>query len=259
MPPPPTPAPPARRAGPPWRAILLLSALVAALVAGAVWREPLREGFALLESAVREAGWAGPLLYVAIYVVWTVAGLPGSVVTVAGASIFAETPLVALAAVSAGSTLGAAACFVIARHVAREPVRRWIGERGVLATLDRATERHGAWVVAATRLVPLFPFTLLNYAFGLTRVRFWTYLVVSWACMLPATAVYVLGTSAVTRGLREGRVPWPLVAGAAFALGLAAVAGVVARRRWHAARIASNAPTGDPAARPSQADERARP
>lgn len=65
--------------------------------------------------------------------------------------------------------------------------------------------------MALTRLVPIFPFNLLNYGFGLTRVPFWTYLLWSWFCMLPGTALYVVGEDAFTKGLAQGKVPWSLM------------------------------------------------
>lgn len=66
-------------------------------------------------------------------------------------------------------------------------------------------------MVAVTRLVPIFPFSLLNYGFGLTRVSFWTYVLWSWLCMLPGTVLYVVGADAFTKGLQQGEIPWPLV------------------------------------------------
>ena len=84
--------------------------------------------------------------------------------------------------------------------------------------LDALTERHGAIIVAITRLVPIFPFNLLNYGFGLTRVPFWTYLFWSWLCMIPGTVLYVVGADAFTRGLAEGRVSWALIGALAVAL-----------------------------------------
>jgi uncharacterized membrane protein YdjX (TVP38/TMEM64 family) len=73
------------------------------------------------------------------------------------------------------------------------------------------TEQQGAAIVAITRLVPLFPFNLLNYGFGLTKVRFSTYVLWSWMCMLPGTVIYVVGTDAFITTLREGRIPWALL------------------------------------------------
>ena len=72
--------------------------------------------------------------------------------------------------------------------------------------------------MAITRLVPIFPFNLLNYGFGLTRVPFRTYLFWSWLCMLPGTVLYVVGADAFTRGLAEGRVPGALIGALAAAL-----------------------------------------
>ncbi|PIX86577.1 MAG: hypothetical protein COZ32_02575, partial [Nitrospirae bacterium CG_4_10_14_3_um_filter_53_41] len=76
--------------------------------------------------------------------------------------------------------------------------------------------------VALTRLVPLFPFNLLNYGFGLTKIPFKTYLFWSWLCMLPATVLFVIGTDAIVKGVSEGKIPWGLIAlaaGAAVLLG----------------------------------------
>ena len=59
--------------------------------------------------------------------------------------------------------------------------------------------------------MPIFPFNLLNYGFGLTRVPFWTYVVWSWLCTLPGTILFVVGADALTLGVAEGEVPWALV------------------------------------------------
>jgi uncharacterized membrane protein YdjX (TVP38/TMEM64 family) len=121
-----------------------------------------------------------------------------------------------VATVIVGATLGASAAFAIARWFARAAIERWLAGNERFRKLDALTERHGAIVVAITRLVPLFPFNLLNYGFGLTKVPFVTYLVWSFVCMLPGTALYVVGADALTRGLTEGRVPWSLVGLLAF-------------------------------------------
>jgi len=66
-------------------------------------------------------------------------------------------------------------------------------------------------LVGLTRLIPLFPFTLLNYGFGLTKVSFKTYVFWSWLCMLPGTIIVVVGTDALTQGLTHGNIPWELI------------------------------------------------
>jgi uncharacterized membrane protein YdjX (TVP38/TMEM64 family) len=152
----------------------------------------------------------GPLVFIAIYAIAVVAAVPGSVLTIAAGAMFGSA--LGVAVVSVASTLGAAMAFAVARWFARDSVARWLADNEKFTRLDRLTTRHGAVVVAITRLVPLFPFTLLNYGFGLTGVRFRTYVMWSWLCMLPGTVLYVVGADAATRGLAEGRVPWPLMA-----------------------------------------------
>jgi uncharacterized membrane protein YdjX (TVP38/TMEM64 family) len=86
-------------------------------------------------------------------------------------------------------------------------------------------------MVAITRLVPVFPFNLLNYGFGLTQVAFRTYVTWSFVCMLPGTILYVVGSAAVAEALREERVPWILVVVVAMILGIIVVLGRQARKK----------------------------
>jgi uncharacterized membrane protein YdjX (TVP38/TMEM64 family) len=169
----------------------------------------------------------GPLVFSALYVFGVVAALPGSAITVVAGALFGS--VVGVVVVSVGSTVGAALSFLISRYVARDAVERWMEERETFRQLDEMTRTHGAIIVALTRLVPVFPFVLLNYGFGLTRVRFRTYVFWSWLCMLPATVLYVLGGEAVVRGLADGRVPWGLVAGIGASVLVLLALGALAR------------------------------
>lgn len=159
---------------------------------------------------IETLGPLGPVVFAGVYALATVLAVPASVLTVAAGAMFGS--VVGVAAVSLGSTLGAAASFAIARWIARDLIAKRLASNARFAQLDASTARHGAVYVAITRLVPLFPFVLLNYGFGLTRVPFWTYLGWSWLCMLPATALYVVGGETLARGLAEGQVPWALIA-----------------------------------------------
>lgn len=198
----------ARAAGRPWlRPLLLVVLLLAMLVTGRILG--LGDRLDDLRSWILGLGPWGPLVFIAIYAIAVVAAIPGSVLTIAAGAMFGS--LLGVAVVSVASTLGAAMAFAVARWFARDSVARWLENNEKFTKLDRMTSRHGAIVVAITRLVPLFPFTLLNYGFGLTGVRFRTYVLWSWLCMLPGTVLYVVGADAVTRGLAEGRVPWVLV------------------------------------------------
>ena len=144
-----------------------------------------------------------------IYIIAVVLALPGSAITIAGGALFGSVWGVVL--VSIASTIGASIAFLISRYLARDFIVRKFSQNEKFNKLDHLTKEHGAIIVAITRLVPLFPFNFLNYGFGLTGVRFWTYVFWSWLCMLPGTVLYVVGTDAIISGLAEGRIPWALV------------------------------------------------
>ncbi len=162
-----------------------------------------------LRTWILEMGAWGPVVFIALYAIAVVAAVPASVLTIAAGAMFGS--VLGVFSVSVASTLGATLAFGVARWFARDSVASWLGQNERFLALDRMTAEHGAIVVAITRLVPIFPFTFLNYGFGLTGVRFRTYVLWSWLCMLPGTILYVVGADAVTKGLAEGRVPWLLV------------------------------------------------
>lgn len=199
-----------------WKA-LLLPVLILGLVLVA---RSLDIGAYLVQfqAWVEELGPLGPVVFIGVYTVAVVAAIPGSPLTVIAGGVFGA--VMGIAVVSVGATLGASLAFLISRYLARDAVAEWLSRKEAFRKLDAMTERRGAMIVALTRLVPLFPFNLLNYGFGLTRVPFWTYVGWSWLCMLPGTAVFVLGGDTVTRALAEGKVPW----GPAVALGVAVIA-----------------------------------
>ena len=217
-----------------WKPVLLLAALLTV-----TWAAPffgLNKALTDLRVWIQGLGALGPVVFALIYAVATVAAVPASILTLAAGAMFGS--VVGVATVAVGATAGATAAFAIARWWARDAVARWLQKSERFAKLDSMTERHGAVIVAITRLVPLFPFNLLNYGFGLTRVRFATYVLWSFLCMLPGTALYVIGGDAVTHALAERRVPWGLVGALAAVLLLLAI--IVQRtRRFLAAREAA--------------------
>jgi len=151
-----------------WRNLIFRSVLVTALAAAIIWLGLQRE---LLQTATIErelqrfGGWA-PILFLLLYAVATVLFVPGSVLTVAGGALFG--PIWGTLWNLTGATLGATLAFVIARYVASDWVAARSGQR--LGRLMRGVEEEGWRFVAFVRLVPLFPFNLMNYAFGLTRI-----------------------------------------------------------------------------------------
>ncbi len=126
--------------------------------------------------------------YMGIYIAVTALSLPGAVVlTLAGGGLFGLT--VGTVAVSFASTIGATlACFV-----SRYLLRKWVQDKfgGKLATINAGMEKEGAFYLFSLRLVPIFPFFIINLAMGLTRIRLFTFFWVSQIGMLAGTIVYV--------------------------------------------------------------------
>jgi len=152
--------------------------------------------------------WA-PILFIGLYVIATVAALPGSVLTIAAGALFGS--VVGVITVIIGASLGASLSFLIARYVAKDAISKLLEKNEKFQKLNKLTEKNGDIIVAITRLVPIFPFNLLNYGFGLTSVPFWTYVIWSAICMLPGTILFVVGTDAVTTAINQGEIPWVLV------------------------------------------------
>lgn len=164
------------------------AALVVALVAGLAFAVANRQAFSqeALQQWLAAAGWWAPAAFIAIYAAGTVFFLPGSVLTLAAGALFGVLPgaLYSLA----GATLGALLAFLAARHLAGD----WVAQKagGWLKQLIDGVEAEGWRFVAFVRLVPLFPFNVVNYALGLTRIRPLAYALVSAICMFPGALAY---------------------------------------------------------------------
>jgi uncharacterized membrane protein YdjX (TVP38/TMEM64 family) len=187
--------------------LVMIAVLIGLIAAARVFG--LGEKLGELKEWIAEQGVWGPFIFAGIYALATVAAIPGSALTIAAGALFGS--VVGVITVIFGATAGAALCFLIARYFARGAITASLSKKSTFQTLEILTEKNGAIIVAITRLVPIFPFNLLNYGFGLTNVPFRTYVLWSFLCMLPGTILYVVGTDAVATAIEEGRVPWVLV------------------------------------------------
>lgn len=164
----------------------------------------------------------GPLLFIALYILATVLFIPGSVLTLGAGALFGV--IAGSVYVSVGSTLGATAAFLLGRHIARDAIARKLSGNTRFAAIDKAVANEGWKIVGLTRLSPAFPFTLLNYGFGLTQVSLRQYVLASWIGMMPGTVMYVyLGSLATAATGERTRTPaeWAL-----YGVGLVATIGV---------------------------------
>ena len=135
-----------------------------------------------------EAGIWGPLVFIGFYTVATIFFLPGWILTTTAGALWG--PIWGTVYALTGATLGAVAAFLVARYLAAEEVEKRLGD-GLLKKVKRGVEEEGWRFVAFTRLVPLFPFNVLNYAFGLTKIRLKDYLWPTFVFMLPGGFAYV--------------------------------------------------------------------
>jgi uncharacterized membrane protein YdjX (TVP38/TMEM64 family) len=165
--------------------LLLIAVLLAALVAGGRWAGARLPAFA---AWIEGIGPWGPVVFIAAYAAGTLAFAPGSLLTLAAGAIFGLARGVLYTFIAA--TLGASGAFLVARYLARPAIERRLAAHPRFAAIDRAVARQGRRIVFLLRLSPVFPFNLLNYALGLTRVRFVDYLIASLG-MIPGTLLYV--------------------------------------------------------------------
>lgn len=146
----------------------------------------------LLKQVLGWVGGLGPwgaVLFITIYVVATVLFIPGSVLTLGAGAVFGVGW--GSIYVSIASTLGATCAFLVGRYLARDAIGRKIAGNARFAAIDKAVANEGWKIVGLTRLSPIFPFTLLNYAFGLTQVSLRDFVLASWIGMMPGTVMYV--------------------------------------------------------------------
>jgi len=150
---------------------------------------PLDRWIEVTQAWLDGLGVLGMALYVVIYVLAALLLVPGLALTVVAGALYGLVWGTAL--VSVASTTAAALAFLFARTFARSAVEARAQRSARFAAIDRAIEQGGWRIVALLRLSPAVPFSLGNYLYGLTAIRFWPYVLTSWLFMLPGTFLYV--------------------------------------------------------------------
>lgn len=215
------------------KVILVLVAIAALIVLGRYFH--LGEVFAAMLDRIRGLGALAPALFIILYIVGAVLFVPGSILTIGAGVLFGL--LWGSIYVSIGATIGAIAAFLIGRYLARDWVRGQLEGNRKFSAIDQAVGREGWKIVLLTRLSPVFPFNLLNYAFGLTAVTVRDYSLATWIGIMPGTVLYVYigaigGNLATAQHSHRTAAQWAL-----DIVGLAATVGVVV----YASRLASRA------------------
>ncbi len=221
----------------PWLRLVLLLGLLAAgfaaLRASGLSSHLTLDNLQELAQKVRGLGWIAPAAYVALWVAACLFFLPGLPITLLGAVVFGAWW--GMLWVVIGSNLGATLSFLAARYAVRPLVESWAAGNPLFRRIDQGVGRHGWRMVMITRLVPLFPFNLQNFAYGLTGIGLPTYVLVSLLCMLPGTAAYCFAGGALVSG--QGDIKKTLLylaVGAVFLVLVSLIPG------WIKKRVSSN-------------------
>ncbi|MBI2411716.1 MAG: TVP38/TMEM64 family protein [Deltaproteobacteria bacterium] len=172
-----------------------------------------------LRSWIDGFGVWGPLIYMLIYAIAPSFMMPGLPLTVIGGILFG--PLWGTVYVLIGATIGASIAFLIARYMGRAWVEGFV-KGGRFKDLDEKVQKQGWKIVAFTRLIPLFPFNFLNYAFGLTNVRFSHYVIATFIFMAPGAAAYVIFSSSIL-DIFKGKVSREFIIGVVLVISVSLV------------------------------------
>lgn len=202
---------------PVWKIVAAVAVVVALVVA--IRLLPTDEWLRALQSYVKSLGAVGWVVYALVYALCCVLFVPASLLTLGAGAIFGlvEGTIV----VVIGATLGAVASFFLARTVMRSRIEAMTAANPKFRALDRAIGKEGAKIVLLIRLAPVFPFTYINYAFGLTGVRALPYTLATMFGIIPATFAFVyLGSSgaAAAAGTTDATRTIINIAGAVLAL-----------------------------------------
>ena len=204
---------------------LLLTAVAVALRVGVPDPEELR-------STAAQAGTTGILLFIAGYVVCTLLVLPKGVLSIGAGIAFGFLPGAVIVII--GAILGASAAFVVGRWLGRDAVERMAGAH--LARLDTLVTRYGFAAIVLVRLIPLIPFTVINYTAGLTSIGFRSYALGTAVGIIPGTLAYValgaFGTSPTS---------WEFLVAILVFAALTVGGALVARRHRASTRVAEPA------------------
>jgi uncharacterized membrane protein YdjX (TVP38/TMEM64 family) len=214
---------------------LLLMLLGAVAVGIAFLFLPIKSWVLPLQEQVRALGPIAPLVVIIGYVALTALLIPGSALTLVAGGAFGLWK--GLLVVVIAANLAAAFSFVLARTFLRKQVARWAAENPKFAALDRAVGKQGFRMVLLSRLSPVFPFTLLNYLLGLTKVRFGSYVLANLIGMLPGTFLYVYLGATAQKALQGNMRIIPTLIGLVATVAVVVMVARIARRAMREAEL----------------------
>ncbi|MFP4331010.1 MAG: TVP38/TMEM64 family protein [Alkalispirochaetaceae bacterium] len=212
-----------------------LLAVVAIIVVGVVvaWQLGAFEYISMdniqtMRSWINGLGWIGPVIYVGLYMASALFFIPGSPLALLAGFVFG--PIWGALLAVTGATLGAAAAFLAARYAAREMVAGWMKSNPQLKKIDDGVNEQGWRMLMITRLVPVFPYNVQNFVYGLTKINLLQFVLVSWICMLPGAVAFAFMAGSIAAGEGMGNTLIYLGVGAVFFVILSLIPGWIKKR-----------------------------
>lgn len=151
-----------------------------------------------LEILIKELGMLGPITFISIYFVGTLTTISTLPLTLASGVLFG--PIYGILYTVIGASLGMSASFFISRYVAKDSIEKKFNNLKIFKKINEGLKENDWFILAITRLIPIFPFGIQNYLYGLTKISFFKYIFFSTIFILPGTSVYVLLAEAITAG-----------------------------------------------------------
>lgn len=167
-----------------------------------------------LEALIQSLGVWGPVAYIGMYALVTITCLSVLPVTLVGGIVFG--PVMGTIYTAIGASLGLSLAFLIARYVARKPIEEKFGNSDAFKKINDGVKNEGWFILATTRLLPVFPFGIQNYVYGLTPISFLQYSLLSTMFILPGTSVFVILAGAVASGDTKTAIKYSLIASLIF-------------------------------------------
>ena len=151
-----------------------------------------------LQTLIRQSGLFGYSLYILLFIIATLFLLPGSILVIAGGIVFGPFLGTLLSLIAA--TLASSCSFLLARWLGRDLLLKYVGHSHTFKAIEKGIARNGINFLILTRLIPLFPYNIQNYAYGLTTIAFWPYTLISALTTMPGIVIYTVMASDLANG-----------------------------------------------------------
>jgi uncharacterized membrane protein YdjX (TVP38/TMEM64 family) len=199
--------------GRPWVRLVAVVAVIVVLIAVAnhfglfdmLKGGTLRERVERLDAFFKGLGIWAPVVFIAIWMAACVFLLPGLPIAIAGGLVFGAVWGTVYSTI--GANIGAILAFLAGRYAARGMVEGWVQKNKALRKIDEGVRQQGWRMLMITRLVPIFPFNIQNYVYGLTRISLGTYALVSLVCMVPGTIAFNFAAGSAREVILSGGQP----------------------------------------------------